>query len=92
MFVFKKVRYAGLPVVEKSSEEDSSSDHESRTGLLSQMQKTPSHLKENIWALILAWICAAVVFLISGLMLLKALNLRSSLDTKCYEITNFYSK
>ncbi len=92
MFVFKKVRYAELPVEEKSCEEDSCSDRGSRTGLLSQLQKTPSHMKENVWALTLAWVCAAVVFLISGLMLLSALKLRSSLDRKCYEITNFYSE
>ena len=92
MFAFKKVGYAELPVEGKNSEDDSNGDHESRIGLLSQLQKAPSHIKYNVWALALAWIGAIVVFLVSGSMLLNALTLRSSLDEKCYEITNFYSK
>ena len=88
----KVFQYKPLSSEEKLSiDEESDSNPDSEIGLLTRLRKSPSTLSKCHVGMNLCIIFNVVIFLFSGLMFVTGLKWHLSIESKCFEVANFYS-
>jgi hypothetical protein len=89
----KVFQYKPLSTEEKMSiDEESGSNPDSEIGLLTRIRKSPSVLSKSYVGTNLWFIFNAVMFMFSGLMFVTGLKWHLSIESKCFEVANFYSE
>jgi hypothetical protein len=83
--------YQGVPSSEKLADEEIASNTESELGLLSKLRKAPAAVKEKKWCTQALLVANFALFLASALLFLTGLRWQLGLDSKCFEVANFYS-
>jgi hypothetical protein len=88
----KVFQYKPLSSEEKLCiDEESGSNPDSEVGLLTRLRKSPSTLSNYHVGMNLYFIFNVVIFLFSGLMFVTGLKWHLSIESKCFEVANFYS-
>jgi hypothetical protein len=87
----KIFRYQGVPSSEKLTDEETASNTESEVGLLSKLRKIPATVKEKKWYTQALLVANFALFLASTFMFLTGLRWQLGLNSKCFEVANFYS-
>jgi hypothetical protein len=87
----KLFRYKSVPSSEKFADEETASNAESELGLLKRLRRTPTAVKEKKWYTKALWIANLVLLLASMFMFLTGLRWQLDINSKCFEVANFYS-